>query len=117
MSGQAVIDHVARLNLSVQELEVRIESGAVPPSNLGDVKSAIDDVRLRIWGLLNASHAQDLVAFQERFVIRRTRELVSRVEATLRRGQMREHTEELDELRDAALRLTHTVDTARPEHP
>lgn len=109
MSAQMLMDHVARLNLAVQQLEVGIESGATPPPNLGDVKSAIDDVRLRLWGLLKATNPRDVQAFQERFIIKRTRELVDRIDLTLRDGQMRGHVEELGALHVVTKRLTDRI--------
>lgn len=75
------------------------------PSGLEELKSAVDDVRLRLWSLLMATSAQDARGFLERFRIRRAaenlRSLVEEVDA----GVLRLGHQEAAELSTVAAEL------------
>lgn len=81
--------------------------------SLSDFKSSIDDFRLRVWGLLSASGAGDMQAFQERFRIRRAKELCRSLEADLRGRLMSAEHEELPELGQVAGHLARSIEQVR----
>ena len=68
-------EHVATLNSTLRAIEVRLALGKAPSEGLEDFKSALDDMRLRLWGLLGAAGGDDYKNFQERFRIRRATEM------------------------------------------
>jgi hypothetical protein len=69
----------------------------------------VDDFRLRLWGLLSAGSANDYRAFQERFRIRRTKEICQGVAEDLREGTLSPRHEELPSLRRAADDLARSI--------
>jgi hypothetical protein len=75
MPQPSLANEVANLHATLQALESRVASGEVPPEGLTDFKSAVDDLRLRLWGLMIVGTANDSRAFQERFRLRRTKEI------------------------------------------
>jgi hypothetical protein len=107
-------DQVATLNATLQSLEAKVTAGNVPRELLTDFKSSVDDMRLRLWGLLSAGSANDYRAFQERFQLRRAKEICRGVENELRSGQMSSRHEELRPLREAAKALALCIDESGP---
>jgi hypothetical protein len=82
---------------------------------LEDFKSALDDMRLRLWGLLSAAGGDDYKGFQERFRIRRATEMCRGLSGDLRAGAVSGRHTELSGLHDAAAELGKSIDQAR-EH-
>jgi hypothetical protein len=106
-------DLVATLNSTLQKVEARLARSQEAVEGLEDFKSALDDMRLRLWGLLSAAGGEDFKGFQERFRIRRATEMCRGLSGDLGTGALsRKHTE-LTGLRDAALELGSGVDRAR----
>ncbi|MGH7580157.1 MAG: hypothetical protein ACREM9_08295, partial [Gemmatimonadales bacterium] len=66
MSQPSLASEVASLHTTLQALESRVASGEVPVESLAEFKSSVDDLRLRLWGLMSAGTANDYRAFQER---------------------------------------------------
>lgn len=65
-----------RMQDAVKEMTNQLETvGALPQETLEDLKSSVDDVRFRLWGLLMAVNSKDYKAFSERFRLRRTAEI------------------------------------------
>lgn len=65
-----------RMQDAVKEMTKQMETvGAMPQETLEDLKSSVDDVRFRIWGLLMAVNSKDYKAFSERFRLRRMAEI------------------------------------------
>jgi len=66
-----------RMHLAVKELTDQLKlAGASPPEGLQDLKSAVDDVRMQLWGVLMTSSAQGDKDFSERFRFRRATEIL-----------------------------------------
>jgi hypothetical protein len=105
MSHTALPDQVAALTVALQTLELRISRGELPKEVLAQFKSSVDDLRLRLWGMLNAGSPDDFRAFQERFRLRRAREICQGIESELESGIMSPRHEELQPLADAAAGL------------
>jgi hypothetical protein len=109
MAQPSFADQITSLNQTLQSLEARIASGEVPSEGLAEFKSSVDDFRLRLWGLLSAGSANDFRAFQERFRLRRTREICQGVAGELRAGTLSPRHEELPPLGKAAGDLAKSI--------
>ena len=107
------LDQVSDINATLTQLEQQIGDGVVSNQGLEDLKSALDDLRLRAWGLLMATSADDYKGFQERFRLRRTRELCTSITTDLLDGKLSLTNPELPPLGEAARRFTRTVDQVR----
>lgn len=114
MAQPTFADQITSLNHTLHSLEARIASGEVPTEGLADFKSSVDDFRLRLWGLLSAGSANDFRAFQERFRLRRTREICQGVAAELRAGTLNPRHEELPPLGRAAGDLAQSIAEVEP---
>jgi hypothetical protein len=109
MSQPGFAEQVAMLNTTLLALEARVSSGEIPAEALADFKSSVDDLRLRLWGLVSAGSANDYRGFQERFRLRRAKEICLGLESDLRGGVISERHEELAPLGLAARDLARTV--------
>src|SRR4051812_18362690 len=106
-------DLVTTLNSTLQVIEVRLARDREPVEGLEDFKSALDDMRLRLWGLLSAAGGDDFKGFQERFRIRRATEMCHGLSGDLGTGALNRQHAELTGLREAALDLGRNIDRAQ----
>jgi hypothetical protein len=113
MAEPTLLEQVAILNSTLKAIEVRLARGQVPVEGLEDFKSALDDMRLRLWGLLSAAGGDDYRGFQERFRIRRASEMCRGLSGDLRGGSVSGRHAELAGLQDAAAELGKSIDLAR----
>lgn len=113
MGGFAWTEQVANISEALHTLEEQVAHGDVAAPGLADFKSALDDLRLRAWGLLMATTADDYQGFQERFRIRRGKEMCRSLEGDLRAGKLSSRHAEIPELGAAARDLVMTVDRTR----
>jgi hypothetical protein len=109
----SLAEQVLTLNSTLEAIEVRFAQGEVPLEGLEALKSSVDDFRLRVWGVLAAASADDYRSFQERFRIRRAKEICRGVGSDLRAGKMSGVHSELPELAEAAGLLTRSINLAR----
>ena len=117
MTGASLAQHVASLNSTLQAIEARFGDGEMPRESLEAFKSSVDDFRLRVWGLLTAAPGDDGQAFQERFRIRRAKEICRGIAADLREGRLSERHSELPDLAEAAAELARGIAAARATPP
>ncbi|HEY7637140.1 MAG TPA: hypothetical protein VH763_16435 [Gemmatimonadales bacterium] len=110
-------EQIATLNATLQAIESRVASGEVTRDALTEFKSSVDDMRLRLWGLLSAGSANDYRAFQERFRLRRAKEICRGLETDLRNGGMSTRHEELPALAEAAAALVRSIEAIQPPRP
>ena len=89
--------------------------GDLAASGLEEFKSALDDLRLRSWGLLMAASADDHHLFQQRFRIRRGKDMCHALIADLGTGKLSGRLPELPELGTAGHDLATAVDEARQQ--
>ena len=113
MAEPSLIEQVAILNSTLTAIEGRLARGQAPVEGLEDFKSALDDMRLRLWGLLSAAGGDDYKGFQERFRIRRATEMCRGLSGDLRAGAVSGRHTELSGLHDAAAELGKSIDQAR----
>jgi len=102
-------EQVTALNSALQAIEKRMSQGEIPSGALAEFKSSVDDLRLRLWGLLSAGSANDYRAFQESFRLRRAKEICRGLDADIRSGSMSSRHEELPPLGAAAGDLARSI--------
>lgn len=100
-----------RMHLAVKELTDQLKLiAAHPPEGLQDLKSAVDDVRLQLWGVLVSASAQGEKDFGERFRLRRATEILQGIVRDVVAGKLKLTTKEAVELgvvaRDIGKRVT-----------
>jgi hypothetical protein len=113
MAEPSLLEQVGLLNSTLTAIEGRLAGGQHPVEGLEDFKSALDDMRLRLWGLLSAAGGDDYRGFQERFRIRRATEMCRGLSGDLRVGNVSGRHAELSGLHDAAADLGKGIDQAR----
>jgi hypothetical protein len=111
MAEPSFADLLSTLNSTLRAIEVRIALGRAPAEGLEDFKSALDDMRLRLWGLLGATTGDK--GFQERFRIRRATEMCRGLGGDLRSGAVSGRHPELARLRETATELGTSIDQAQ----
>jgi len=111
MGESSFAEQVATFNGVLQEIEAKVASGEVGREAVQDFKSAVDDLRLRLWSVLSTGSANDYRAFQERFRLRRAREICQGLEDDLQHGSLNPRNEELPPLGSAAGRLADRIQT------
>jgi hypothetical protein len=112
MGQFAWTDQVAIISSMLRALENQVAAGDLATPGLEDFKSALDDLRLRAWGLLMATSADDHHLFQQRFRIRRGKDMCRALIADLGTGQLSGRLPELPELGTAARDLATAVEEA-----
>lgn len=121
MNPEDVKNRVANLSAALQAFEEGVAAEDVPLDVVSDFKATVDDLRLRLWGVLTARSQDDQLAFQHRFRLRRTREMCLQVDADLREGGVAVDHEELRRLAVAARNLaaaaTEVMATEAPPPP
>jgi len=106
-------EQMASLNSTLGAIEVRLALGRAPVEGLEDFKSALDDMRLRLWGLLSAAGGADARGFQEQFRIRRATEMCRVLGDELKSGSISGRHRELAGLQGAATELAEKIEQAR----
>lgn len=113
MADPSFAQHVASLNATLSMIEATLARGDAGVERLEDVKSALDNIRLRLWGLLSAAGGDDYQGFQERFRIRRATEMSRGLGGDLRTGALSARHRELAGLKEAAAELTQSIEQAQ----
>lgn len=113
MAEPSFADQIATLNSTLGAIEVRLALGRAPAEGLEGFKSALDDMRLRLWGLLSAAGGSDARGFQEQFRIRRATEMCRGLGSDLQTGNLSGRHRELTALHDAAVELASRIEQAR----
>jgi hypothetical protein len=113
MAEPSFAEQMSTLNSTLGAIEVRMALGRAPVEGLEDFKSSLDDMRLRLWGLLSAAGGSDSKAFQELFRIRRATEMCRRLGEDLHSGSISGRHRELDGLQQAVNELAARIEQAR----
>jgi len=113
MADPSFEQQIATLNATLSAIETRLAEGKAAVDGLEDFKSALDDVRLRLWGLLSAAGGDDYKGFQERFRIRRATEMNRGLGGDLRTGVISGRHRELAGLSEAAAELKQSIEQAQ----
>jgi hypothetical protein len=113
MAEPSFLEQVGTLNATLNQVEERLARGQTQVQEVEDFKSALDDVRLRLWGLLSAAGGDDYKGFQERFRIRRATEMNRGLGGDLRTGAVNGRHRELAGLKEAANELAQSIERAQ----
>ncbi|HXE75094.1 MAG TPA: hypothetical protein VNN18_05605 [Candidatus Xenobia bacterium] len=87
MAQIELLEQVHRLKAELEEVEARLRRNDIPIPVLEDFKSAIDHIRLTLWGILQASGsgryeaAATIIRFRMRRVEDICRQIVSSIDA------------------------------------
>ena len=109
MTDPAFASQLSALTAALESFETRIISQEVPKEAIAGLKSAVDDLRLRLWGVLSTGSAADARSFQERFRLRRAGEICEGIESELSNGLINPRHEELRRLGEAAGALARRI--------
>ncbi len=114
MGQFAWTEQVSTISSMLHTLEDGVGRGDMTAaSGLEDFKSALDDLRLRAWGLLMAINADDHHGFQERFRIRRGKDMCRALVTDLGTGKLSGRHPDLPELGATARDLASAVEQAQ----
>jgi hypothetical protein len=113
MAEPSLVQQAALLSSTLAAIERRLARGNTPVEGLEDFKSALDDMRLRLWGLLSAARGDDYRGFHDRFRIQRATEMCHGLSGDLRGGQVSGEHPELTVLQSTAGELSGNIDQAR----
>jgi hypothetical protein len=111
MSESSFAELVTTFDGVLQAIEHRVASGEVGREAVADFKSSVDDLRLRLWSVLGSGSANDYRAFQERFRLRRAKEICRGLEDDLQAGVLSPRHEELGPLGRAAGSLAGRIES------
>jgi len=114
MSQSTFADQIATFDATLQAIEARVASGDVPREIVAEFKSSVDDLRLRLWSVLGAGSPNDYRAFQERFRLRRAKEICRGLDDDLEAGALNPRHEELPPLGQAAGSLASRISKVSP---
>ena len=100
----------------------RLESTSeLPQAGVADLKNAVDDVRIRLWGMMMAGDSSDYEGFAGRFRMRRAAECCRGIEQDITAGRIHPDSVESNMLHAAArqlvTRLEPSATAARPTQP
>jgi hypothetical protein len=110
-------EQVATLSDMLNTLQARVAKGDLATPGLAEFKSALDDLRLRTWGLLMATNADDPHGFQEQFRTHRGTEMCRALTTDLRTGKLSGGHPDLPDLGVAARELAAAVKEAARKPP
>src|SRR6476469_1182639 len=111
MAEISFAQQVDTFNGVLQEIETRVARGEVGREAVADFKSTVDELRLRLWSVLSTGSANDYRAFQERFRLRRAKEICAGLEDDLQAGALSPRHEEIEHLGEAAGSLASRIAT------
>src|SRR5688572_12450664 len=97
------------MRIILHDLERRLEDGEVSPDGLPEFKSMVDEIRLRVWGLLTAAGAEAPKATAERFRLRRAAEFCRALTQELAAGHLDADHPEWPEVQQTAAHLCATI--------
>jgi hypothetical protein len=115
MAETSFAEQVSTFNTALTAIEAHIERGDVAREAVVDFKSSLDDLRLRLWSVLGAGSANDYRAFQERFRLRRAKEICRGLDDDLQVGALSPRHEELGPLGQAAGSLADRIGMLKKE--
>ena len=111
MTETSFAEQVSTFNVLLEAIELRVAEGEVTREAVAEFKSSVDDLRLRLWSMLGTGSANDYRAFQERFRLRRAKEICRGLEDDLEAGALSPRHEELQPLGQAAGSLAGRIES------
>lgn len=105
MADLSPAESVVTLQTELRYIDAKLTEGSLSPESLVDLKNAVDEVRLRLWGAILAEHPTDYNAFRQRFRLYRAAEICRGVTGDLQEGALPWTHAELHNLAGAAAGL------------
>jgi hypothetical protein len=102
MSQDQLLEQVKRLRSELEEVEYRLRHNDIPVPVLEDFKSAIDHIRLTLWGILQSSGPDryEAAATIIRLRIRRADDICKQIVADIEALEITVDSSELKQLHD-----------------
>lgn len=91
------------MRAALEAIELRVTRGSVPETGLADLKSGIDDMRLRLWAIMSAANNPDPDGTIQRFRLRRAIEMCDGLGRDLAAGTLSPKHREFADLQQRAL--------------
>jgi hypothetical protein len=110
-------EQIATLSAMLDTRQAQAARGDLAAPGLAEFKSALDDLRLRTWGLLMATNAEDPHGFQEQFRTHRGTEMCRALSTDLQTGKLSGNQPDLPGLGEAARDLVTAVKEATKKPP
>lgn len=116
MSSPTPASHIETMRASLQMLDLQLDRAGLSPQGIADLKSEIDSMRLRLWGIMSADRGKAVPHALERFRLRRGTEIISQIADELEKGGSPADVPEALTLGEAAERLLRALGrTGTPE--
>jgi len=96
---------IGTMQAGLESVEAQVARGRFSADGLAELKSAIDEIRLRMWSIMSAASSTDYESFSQRFRFRRATEILTGIVADLRSGKLKRSPQELESLATAASAL------------
>ncbi|HET7602659.1 MAG TPA: hypothetical protein VFK36_06540 [Gemmatimonadales bacterium] len=105
MAPEDLSEELQKMRAALQAIEQRLQAKSVPMSGVQDLKSGVDELRLRLWAILSASNNPDPQSTLERFRLRRATEILDSLQADIVAGKLRTSHKEVGMLVERAERI------------
>ena len=105
MADVELTKQVGNIKAVLESIEAQVSRGRVPTETLGQIKSSVDEVRLRLWAIMSAASTGEYEAFVQRFRLRRAAEICRDLAADITAGKAGSNHAEFKSLGDAARAL------------
>ena len=111
----ALASQVNSIRLTLQAVEAQVGNGKIQKGALDDLKSAVDEIRLRIWAIMSAAaEGSDGLALQ-RFRLRRAIEFCDSLNQEFEGGTMSARHRECTILQAVLDKLSTSLGKALPD--
>jgi len=111
----ALASQVNSIRLTLQAVEAQVGSGRIQKGALDDLKSSVDEIRLRIWAIMSAAAEGNDGLALERFRLRRAIEFCDSLNREFEAGTMSASHRECTILLAVLTKLTAKLGSVLPE--
>jgi hypothetical protein len=105
MADPELNKQVGNIKAVLESIEAQVARGRVPAETLGQIKSSVDEVRLRLWAIMSAAGTGNYETFVQRFRLRRATEICRELAADITSGKVASDHAEMQALGEAARAL------------
>jgi hypothetical protein len=111
MSIPAANPAMDEVRVAILTMAQRLEQAPqIPQEGVADLKTAVDDIRIRLWGVLMAGDSTDYQGFVGRFRMKRAAECCRGIEEDVTAGKIHADSLESKMLFAAARQLANRLD-------
>lgn len=105
MADVELTKQVGNIKAVLESIEAQVARGRVPAETLGQIKSSVDEVRLRLWAIMSAASSGEYESFVQRFRLRRATEICRTLAEDIKAGKTGSDQAEHKALAEAARSL------------